>query len=60
MSSLSKGIPLTYSITDGLALGFIAYPLGKLVAGRVREVRAVSSAVALLLLAYFVALRPGT
>jgi len=54
------GIPLTYSIADGLALGFIAYPLVKLVAGRVREVRAVSWAVAALLLVYFLLLRPGS
>ncbi len=54
------GIPLAYSIADGLALGFIAYPLVKLIAGRVREVRAVSWLVAAALLAYFLALRvPG-
>jgi AGZA family xanthine/uracil permease-like MFS transporter len=53
------GIPLTYSIADGLALGFIAYPLVKLIAGRIREVRAVSWAVAVLLLAYFLLLRAG-
>ncbi|MCK4414776.1 MAG: NCS2 family permease [Candidatus Eisenbacteria sp.] len=32
------GIPLTYSIADGLALGLISYPLIKLLAGRGREV----------------------
>jgi len=32
------GIPLTYSVADGLALGLIAYPLIKLVAGRGRDV----------------------
>jgi adenine/guanine/hypoxanthine permease len=31
-------IPLTYSIADGIAFGFIAYPLLKLVLGRGREV----------------------
>ncbi len=31
------GIPLTFSIADGLALGFIAYPALKLLAGRRRE-----------------------
>ncbi|HET6373309.1 MAG TPA: NCS2 family permease [Candidatus Polarisedimenticolia bacterium] len=32
------GIPFTFSIADGLALGFIAYPSLKLLAGRGREV----------------------
>ena len=31
------GIPLSYSIADGLALGFIAYPVVKLLAGQARE-----------------------
>jgi len=33
------GIPLSYNIHDGLALGFIAYPLIKLASGRGKEVR---------------------
>jgi len=53
------GIPLSYSIADGLALGFIAYPLVKLIAGRIREVKAASWVVAALLLAYFIGLRGG-
>ncbi|MCK4421944.1 NCS2 family permease [candidate division WOR-3 bacterium] len=32
------GIPLTYSISDGMAFGFISYPLMKLFAGRIKEV----------------------
>jgi AGZA family xanthine/uracil permease-like MFS transporter len=32
------GMPFTYNIATGLALGFIAYPLIKLLAGRGREV----------------------
>ncbi|MDP8247198.1 MAG: NCS2 family permease [Candidatus Tritonobacter lacicola] len=32
------GIPLTYSIADGLAWGFISYPFIKLLSGRGREV----------------------
>jgi AGZA family xanthine/uracil permease-like MFS transporter len=51
------GIPLSYSIADGLALGFIAYPLVKLLGGRVREVPWVSWIVAALLLAYLVLVR---
>ncbi len=31
------GIPFTWSIADGIAFGFIAYPLLKLLAGRPRE-----------------------
>jgi AGZA family xanthine/uracil permease-like MFS transporter len=34
------GMPLTFSIANGLALGFITYPLMKLAAGRGREVSA--------------------
>jgi len=34
------GIPLSYSIADGLAFGFISYPLLKLFGGRGREVGA--------------------
>ena len=33
------GIPLTYSIGDGLALGFISYPIIKLLAGQGRDVK---------------------
>ena len=51
------GIPLSYSIADGLALGFIAYPLLKVLGGRVRDVRWVSWLVAGLLLGYFVFVR---
>lgn len=32
------GIPLTFSIADGMALGFISYPLIKLLSGKSREV----------------------
>jgi adenine/guanine/hypoxanthine permease len=32
------GIPLSYSIADGLALGFISYPIIKLLSGKGREV----------------------
>lgn len=32
------GIPLTYSIADGLALGLVAYPIIKLLSGKGREV----------------------
>ncbi|RKY51731.1 MAG: NCS2 family permease, partial [Candidatus Neomarinimicrobiota bacterium] len=32
------GIPLSYSIADGLAMGFIAYPVIKLLTGKGKEV----------------------
>lgn len=32
------GIPLTFSISDGLAMGFISYPVIKILSGRYREV----------------------
>lgn len=32
------GIPLTFSIADGLALGFVSYPIIKVLAGRWRQV----------------------
>ena len=32
------GIPFSFSIADGLAIGFVAYPCLKLVSGRRREV----------------------
>ena len=51
------GIPLSYSIADGLALGFISYPLIKLFSGRGREVAWLTYLLAAVLLAYFVHVR---
>jgi AGZA family xanthine/uracil permease-like MFS transporter len=51
------GIPLSYSISDGLALGFIAYPVLKLASGRVRELRWPMTVTAVVMLAYLVFLR---
>lgn len=51
------GIPLTYSIADGLALGFISYPIIKLCSGRGREVGWLTYLLALVLIAYFVFVR---
>lgn len=47
-------IPLTYSIVDGMAFGFIAYPLLKLATGRGKEVSGPLYAVSGLFLLYFV------
>ena len=51
------GIPLFYSIADGLALGFICYPIVKLLGGRAREVRWLTCAMAALLVVYFLFVR---
>ena len=51
------GIPLTYSIADGLALGFIAYPVVKLLAGQRRDVHWLMYVIAVLLLVYFARVR---
>jgi AGZA family xanthine/uracil permease-like MFS transporter len=52
------GIPLTYSIADGLALGFIAYPIIKFFAGQRRDVNWLMYLMAAVLLAYFALVRP--
>jgi AGZA family xanthine/uracil permease-like MFS transporter len=54
------GIPLSYSIADGLALGFISYPLVKVLGGRASEARWPAWLIAGLLLAYFVFVRSWT
>ncbi len=51
------GIPLSYSIADGLALGFVSYPLLKLLTGHARSVSITSCLMAALLVAYFVLIR---
>lgn len=51
------GIPLFYSIGDGVAVGFISYPIIKFVSGRGREVKPLMSVLAALLIAYFVGVR---
>lgn len=51
------GIPLTYSIADGLALGLISYPVVKLLAGRAREVSWLMYVLALAMALYFVFVR---
>ena len=51
------GIALTYSIADGLALGFVSYPIIKLSAGQGREVRWLMYAMAVVLAAYLVFVR---
>jgi len=51
------GIPLFYSIADGLALGFVSYPIIKLASGRKHNVSWLMVALAAVLVAYFVLVR---
>jgi AGZA family xanthine/uracil permease-like MFS transporter len=44
------GIPFMWSIADGIAFGFISYPLLKLLAGRPREASPLAYALGLLFL----------
>lgn len=47
-------IPLTYSIADGMAIGFVLYPLLKLLLGKGREVHPALYLIALLFISNFV------
>lgn len=47
-------IPLSYSIADGMAIGFILYPLIKLLVGRGKEIHPALYIIALLFLSNFV------
>lgn len=47
------GMPLTFSIANGLALGFISYPLIKVLSGRGREVGILAYSLALLFVLRF-------
>jgi AGZA family xanthine/uracil permease-like MFS transporter len=51
------GIPLSYSIADGLALGLISYPIIKLLSGKGRQVGWLGYLLALTLIAYFLFVR---
>ena len=53
------GIPLCFSIADGLALGFLAHPVLKLLAGRGREIRWPMAVVAVVMALYFAFVRAG-
>ena len=51
------GIPLSYSIADGLALGFISFPVIKLFSGKGWQVGWLTYVLALVLVAYFILVR---
>ncbi len=51
------GIPLSYSIADGLALGFISYPIIKAFSGHRCEISWLTYVLAIVLVLYFVFVR---
>jgi AGZA family xanthine/uracil permease-like MFS transporter len=51
------GIPLTYSIADGLTMGFVSYPFIKLLSGKGKEVSWIVYLLAILLITYFIFVR---
>ncbi len=51
------GIPLSYSISDGLAIGFICYPIIKGLSGRIKEVSWLMWVLSALLMVYFIFVR---
>jgi len=51
------GIPFSYSIADGLALGFVSYAIVKAFSGRAREISWLTYLLAIVLVVYFVFVR---
>jgi AGZA family xanthine/uracil permease-like MFS transporter len=51
------GIPLTYSIADGLTMGFVTYPFIKLLSGKGKDVTWFNYLIAILLIFYFIFIR---
>jgi AGZA family xanthine/uracil permease-like MFS transporter len=51
------GIPLTFSIADGLAMGFISYPIIKIISGKARKTNWLMYLVAVILLMYILFIR---
>jgi adenine/guanine/hypoxanthine permease len=51
------GIPLTYSIADGLTMGYVSYPFIKLLSGKGKDVSWFMYLLAVLLILYFVFIR---
>jgi len=54
---IAIGIPLSYSISDGLALGFAVHPVFKVLSGRARELRWENLALSATMLLYLLVLR---
>ncbi len=51
------GIPLFYSVADGLALGLMSYPIVKVMSGKGGELRWTMWVLAVLLVFYFILVR---
>ncbi|QDU35070.1 putative adenine permease PurP [Poriferisphaera corsica] len=51
------GIPFSFSIGDGMAIGFIAYPIIKVLSGKRKDLNFTSVVLAIALLGYFIFLR---
>ena len=51
------GMPLAYSIADGLALGLVSYPIVKLLSSKGREVSWLMYLLVPLVIVYFVLVR---
>jgi adenine/guanine/hypoxanthine permease len=51
------GIPLTYSIADGLTMGYVSYPFIKLLSGKRKDVSWFTYLLAILLILYFAFIR---
>lgn len=54
---IMAGIPFTSSIADGLALGFITYPILKLLSGRIKEAGWITYVMGVVLLLYLLTAR---
>ena len=48
------GMPLTYSISDGLALGMIAYPITMIAAKRYKEIPKMMYILLIIFIAFFI------
>lgn len=53
------GIPFTFSIADGLTLGFIAYPVIKLFGGKAKEIGWLNYVIGLTLIIYLLCVKTG-
>ncbi|KJR41336.1 adenine permease [Candidatus Magnetoovum chiemensis] len=51
------GIPLSFSIADGIAIGFLVYPLIKILSGQARQVHKAMYVISALLYMYFIFVR---
>jgi AGZA family xanthine/uracil permease-like MFS transporter len=48
------GMPLTYSISDGIALGFVLYPITMIATGRAKKVHPIMYTLSVIFLVFLV------